>query len=139
MNLSLFAGSAFHRAHADDLARHGLGFVQAQDCFASVFSDGTWLGVSTDLERTVDRIAARSAKDAATWRKLVEEFPKRAETLFAALSAPAGMSSIASVGWKAMTGAGLGASLQMAALTRATARGWLTDTCLLYTSDAADE
>ena len=40
MNLSLFAGSPFHRENADELARHGLAFVPAQNCFSSVFPDG---------------------------------------------------------------------------------------------------
>ncbi len=61
MNLSMFAGSAFHAAYGDELRAHGLGFVPARHCFASVFDDGTHLGVSTDVEETTAAIGALSA------------------------------------------------------------------------------
>ena len=60
MNLSLFAGSAFHRKYANELKAHGLEFAPVADCFASAFPDGRWFGVSTDLEKTAARIAAFS-------------------------------------------------------------------------------
>lgn len=40
MNLSLFAGSAFHRKYANELKSHGLDFAPAADCFASAFPMG---------------------------------------------------------------------------------------------------
>ena len=46
MNLSLFAGSAFHRKYANELKAHGLEFAPVADCFASAFPDGRWFGVS---------------------------------------------------------------------------------------------
>ena len=52
MNLSLFAGSPFFAAHKDELIAQGLAFAPAADCFASVFRDHTYLGVSKDLETT---------------------------------------------------------------------------------------
>ena len=60
MNLSLFAGSAFHRKYANELKTHGLEFAPVADCFASAFPDGSWLGVSTDIEKTAARIASFS-------------------------------------------------------------------------------
>src|ERR1700749_3448595 len=63
MNLSLFAGSPFFAAHKDELIAQGLAFVPAADCFASVFRDHTYLGVSKDLEKTATAIAALSTKD----------------------------------------------------------------------------
>jgi hypothetical protein len=65
MNLSMFAGSPFFAAHKDELTAHGLAFAPAGDCFASVFRDHTFLGVSKDLEKTATAITALSAKDAA--------------------------------------------------------------------------
>ena len=50
MNLSLFAGSPFFAAHKEELMAQGLAFAPAADCFASVFRDHTYLGVSKDLE-----------------------------------------------------------------------------------------
>lgn len=78
MNLSLFAGSAFHQKYADELAGHGLGFAPAAECFASVFPDQTWLGVGTDSAANAARIAAENAADGDTWETLGAEFPARA-------------------------------------------------------------
>src|SRR5262245_53863960 len=36
MNLSLFAGSPFHKAYASELAAKGLEFAPVSDCFATV-------------------------------------------------------------------------------------------------------
>ncbi|MEZ5798231.1 MAG: NAD(P)-binding protein, partial [Paracoccaceae bacterium] len=88
MNLSLFAGSAFHKAYAGELAARGAAFVPVSRPFASAFADGTWCGVSTDLEETAGWIAGHSAEDAATWRALLAEFPGQAEAIFALLGSP---------------------------------------------------
>src|SRR5580658_9935349 len=75
MNLSMFAGSGFFAAHKQALLDQGLGFMPAQDCFASVvFRDGTYLGVSTSLDKTTAGIAALSLADAQAWRDLVARF-----------------------------------------------------------------
>jgi len=74
MNLSLFAGSPFFAAHKDELIAHGLAFAPAGDCFASVFRDHTYLGVSKDLETTAAAIAALSANDSAAWRAMLARF-----------------------------------------------------------------
>lgn len=88
MNLSLFAGSEFHRRHGPALARHGLEFVPASDCFASVFDDGRWLGVSTDADRTTDRIAAFSEADGRSWCRLLDQFTTDAPHLLSLLGTP---------------------------------------------------
>jgi len=89
MNLSLFAGSGFFKEHGEDLTTHGLGFTPVADCFSSVFPDGSWLGVSNDLEATARRIAAENPEDADAWRVLSADFPGRAEILFGLLGSPA--------------------------------------------------
>jgi phytoene dehydrogenase-like protein len=51
MNLSLFAGSGFFKVYGEDLVGRGLEFAPASHCFASVFDDGKWMGVSTGAGR----------------------------------------------------------------------------------------
>ena len=51
MNLSLFAGSPFHRKYANELKAAGLELVPVADCFAGASPDCHWFGVSTDLEK----------------------------------------------------------------------------------------
>ncbi len=88
MNLSMFAGSGFFAAYRDRLLANGLGFAPAEHCFATAFPDGTWLGVSKDLDTTAGRIAKLSAKDATTWREMVAAFATDAPHIFALLGSP---------------------------------------------------
>jgi phytoene dehydrogenase-like protein len=107
MNLSMFAGSAFFNKNKDDLFAHGLGIVPAADCFASAFRDQTWLGVSTDLEKTAGRIAAFSSKDAAAWRAMLAEFGADAPHIFGLLGSPMPSFAAAKVAWKAWRSRGM--------------------------------
>jgi phytoene dehydrogenase-like protein len=77
MNLSMFAGSPFFQAHKDVLTKHGLAFAPVEDCFASVFPDDTFLGVSKTLETTLARIAAVSSKDASAWEATIVPMARR--------------------------------------------------------------
>ena len=101
MNLSMFAGSPFFQAHRQTLIAHGLGLVPAEDCFASVFRDGSWLGVSTKLEKTVERISALSPADADAWQALLERFGGDAPHIFALLGSPMPSFAAAKAVWNA--------------------------------------
>ncbi len=123
MNLSMFAGSAFLAQYRQELVANGLGFVPAADCFASVFRDGTYLGVSTDLEKTVAAIAALSPEDAAAWRAMLAEFTTDAPHIFGLLGAPMPSLAAANVLWKAW---------------RQKGSGWLYDTVRMLLSSPRD-
>ena len=101
MNLSMFAGSPFFAAYKDRLFANGVGIVGAGDCFSSAFPDATWLGVSSDLDTTVKRIAALSPRDAEAWRKMVGEFAGDAPPIFALLGSPMPSWAAAKTIWKA--------------------------------------
>ena len=88
MNLSMFAGSPFFAAHKEALLSQGLAFAAAEDCFASVFRDGSYLGVSRSLEKTVAGIEALSPADAQAWRALLARFGGDAPLLFGLLGSP---------------------------------------------------
>jgi phytoene dehydrogenase-like protein len=127
MNLSLFAGSAFHRKYANELKTAGLEFAPAADCFASAFPDGRWFGVSTDLQTTATRIAAFSTADAETWRRLVAAFPGEAEHLFRLLGSPMTARALAGTAWNAWRRKGVGGALDMMRLLTASPRAWLDE------------
>lgn len=127
MNLSLFAGSAFHRKYANELKSHGLDFAPVADCFASAFSDGKWFGVSNDLEKTASRLAAFSAADAAAWRRLVGGFPGEAEHLFRLLGSPMSARALAGTGWNLWRKKGLAGALDTARLLLSSPRAWLEE------------
>ena len=106
MNLSMFAGSPFFQAHKDILIRNGLAFAPVEDCFASVFDDGTYLGVSKTLETTMARIAAVSPADARAWAEMFNRFGADAPHIFGLLGAPMPSRAAAAVVWKAFRARG---------------------------------
>lgn len=81
-NLNLFAGSGFYREFKPELHRHGLEFVRADRAFSSVYPEGVYLGVSTDLNATIEGIKRVSAHDARSWEDLLEQFKRNAPNLF---------------------------------------------------------
>lgn len=130
MNLSLFAGSAFHAEHGGALARHGLEFVTANRPFASVFAQGSepaWLGVEQDRQATIEAIARVSARDASAWQALDVRFEREAPHLFALLGAPLPSWQAARALWRMHRALGLGAMAETARLLLSSPRGWLED------------
>ncbi|MGN6305012.1 MAG: phytoene desaturase family protein [Mesorhizobium sp.] len=127
MNLSLFAGSAFNKVYGADLAKHGLEFAPVQDCFASVFPGGRWVGVSTDLATTVARIRAFSERDAQTWENLVAAFPARAELIFSILGGPMKKRALARILFSLWRKAGLSGALELGRFLLSSPRAWLDE------------
>ena len=125
MNLSMFAGSPFFAAHKDVLLAQGLEFAPAQDCFATVFRDGTYLGVSQDLEKTLAGIAALSPRDAQAWRDLLSRFGGDAPHIFALLGSAMPSLAAAKVVWKAWREKGAGWLYATLRLLLATPRDFL--------------
>ncbi|MBU0584974.1 MAG: NAD(P)/FAD-dependent oxidoreductase [Alphaproteobacteria bacterium] len=127
MNLSLFAGSAFHQNYANELKSCGLNFAPAGDCFASVFPDGRWFGVSSDMARTVERLEGFSAADAESWKRLVAEFPAEAEHIFGLLGSPMSARALAGTAWKLWRKKGVRGALDTARLLLSSTRTWLEE------------
>ncbi len=128
MNLSLFAGSAFHKTYAAELAAHGLQFIPVDAPFASAFPDGRWLGLTTEAKANFARIAAFSAADAKVWQTLSADFPSRAEDVLALLALPMQMRAFAGFFWQLGRRRGLLGSLELSRFLLATPRAWLSET-----------
>lgn len=128
MNLSLFAGSSFHKENAEELAKHGLAFAHTAHPFASLFPDGTWFGVSNDVETTTAQVAAFSKADAAAWKRLSDDFPSDAETIFAVLGAPMNLRAFTSLGWNILRKRRGGGTLDLAQFLVKSPRAWLDQT-----------
>lgn len=126
MNLSLFAGSAFFKAHGAELVRHGCTFVPVAHPFASAFPDGTWLGVSTDAAATRARIAALSPADAEAWDAMTAAFPGQAESIFGLLGSPMKIRALAYFMLKMLRRRGLAATLDLARFLLQSPRTHLT-------------
>src|SRR6185503_19135302 len=107
MNLGLFAGSPFMRAHGEALMRHGLAFAGASDCFATPFADRSWFGVSKDMAKNIARATALSPADGETWRRMSESFGRDAPHIFSLLGSPMPSRDLLSIGWKAWRAQGV--------------------------------
>ncbi|MBU4528736.1 MAG: NAD(P)/FAD-dependent oxidoreductase [Hoeflea sp.] len=128
MNLSLLAGSGFFKAYGEDLTRRGLEFAPASHCFASVFENGRWLGVSTGPGETRARIAGFSENDAKAWDRLCADFPGTAEFVFALLGNPMQMHIQGRLLAKALWRKGFAWTADLARLLLSSPRTWLTET-----------
>jgi phytoene dehydrogenase-like protein len=125
MNLSMFAGSGFNKAYGPLLARHGLAFAPAADSFASVFPDGRWFGVSTDLEMTARRAAAFAPQDGESWKAMAAAFGKTAPHIFGVLGNEIPSLATAKVLYKAWRAEGLPWLIDMFQLAASSPRGFL--------------
>ena len=125
MNFSMFAGSGFFAAHKDALQAHGLAFVPAEHAFATVFRDGTYLGVSRTLEKTLTGISALSPADAQAWADLLARFGGDAPHIFALLGSPMPSIAAARVVWKAWRAMGTNRLVDTVKLLLASPRDFL--------------
>ena len=66
-----------------------------------MFRDGTYLGVSRSLEKTLAGISALSPADAKAWQDLLGQFGDDAPHIFALLGSPMPSLAAAKVVWKA--------------------------------------
>ena len=128
MNLSLFAGSGFFKVHGEGLVAKGLEFAPASHCFASVFDDGKWLGISTGPGETQARIAAYSEADAKAWDRLCEDFPGTAEYVFALLGNSMQMHTQGKLLAKALFKKGFSWTAGLMRLLVSSPRKWLSET-----------
>ena len=124
MNLSMFAGSPFLKEHGAALGRHGLAFAPAAHCFASVFPDQTWFGVSKDLEATLARLNRINPQDAEAWSAMLDRFGKDAPHIFGLLGNVMPSLATAKVVWKAWRENGTAWTLDMLRFLTMPTRVW---------------
>lgn len=131
MNLSLFAGSAFHSHYAELLAAHGLRFVPVSHPFASVFppsgqnKDWRWCGVEQGLEATLANIERLSPADAPRWRALSQRFDSLMPHLFGLLAQPVPDWHNLRWLWQLWRSQGSHQSLSLLQLLLSSSRQWL--------------
>ncbi len=121
MNLSMFAGSPFLRENGEALARHGLAFAPAEDCFASVFPDKSWFGVSKTLDKTLSRLGT---KDAEAFQRMLARFGEDAPHIFGLLGNEMPSYAAFKVVWKAWRQKGTAWTLEMLRFLLSSPRTW---------------
>ena len=127
MNLSLFAGSPFFNKYGYQLVENGLSFVPVENCFASVFPNGKWLGISNSFDSNFSRISKFSKNDADTWKKLTERFPEESSHIFSLLGNSLSFRNIFSLFFKLYKKKGFNGCLDFIRFLMASPRNWLDE------------
>lgn len=127
MNLSLFAGSSFFKHHGEQLVKNGLSFTPVENCFASIFPNGKWLGISNNYDSNVSQISKFSKNDADTWKKLTESFPEESSHIFRLLGNSLSFKNILSLFFKLYRKKGLKGTLDFIRFLMASPRNWLDE------------
>ncbi|MBD1557184.1 NAD(P)/FAD-dependent oxidoreductase [Vibrio sp. S9_S30] len=125
MNLSLFAGSPFFQQFGEQLKEHGLELVAAHHCFASVFPDGHWLGISQDPQKNANRIHAYSDKDEASWNRLTKQFSAQAPLILPFLQSPFKLAPLFKHTWQLYRKEGQQGMVDLFRLVVSSPREWL--------------
>lgn len=128
MNLSLFAGSPFFKAYGAELARHGCDFVPVDRPFSSSFPDGSWAGVSTVGDETLDAFRALSRRDAQVWQDLTGRFGAEAPHLFGLLGSEMKIRALAYFIFKTLRAKGMAGTMDFTRFLLSSPRAWLEET-----------
>jgi phytoene dehydrogenase-like protein len=115
-NLNLFAGSPFYEEFERRLGEHGLVFAHSPRPFASVFPDGSSVGVSIDAGETRASIARVSAADAIAWERLAERFEQISPHIVSLMGSPLPSAAAARALWKGRRAVGRGWPFELARL-----------------------
>jgi len=124
----LWVGSAAHAQLGEDLARHGLEYLNTEHPTATLFPDGA----TAFLLRTADANAAELARhatgDGDAWRGLLDEFLPNAELAFGILGTELWSRAGAGLGAKALRRLGRRGFAEFAGQMLISSRDWLTET-----------
>ena len=92
-----------------------------------MFEDGTWLGITTDVEANVAQIAGLSARDAETWREMTANFPQEAALIGGLLSTPMAPGPLGKLAFQALRRLGVTGALDRARFLLSSPRAWLDE------------
>jgi phytoene dehydrogenase-like protein len=130
----LWVGGAAHAQLGDELARHGLEYLNTDLPTGTIFPDGD----SAFLLRTADANAAEldrhHAGDGAAWRAVLDDFFPQADLAFGVLGTELWSRHGAALAWKAVRRFGRRGAADFAGRLLVSARDWLETT---FTSDRA--
>jgi phytoene dehydrogenase-like protein len=117
----LWVGGAAHAQLADDLARHGLEYVNTDLPTATLFPDGD----SVFLHRTADENVAEMGEE---WAEMLAGFFPTAELAFGILGTELASRHGLALAWKAYRRLGRRGALDFAGSLLVSARDWLQET-----------
>lgn len=124
----LWVGGAAHAALGDDLARHGLEYLNTDLPTASAYPDGESAFLLRTADANAEELGRHAEGDGAAWRALLEEFFPNADLSFGVLGtelfSPAGLG----LGMKAYRRLGRRGLVELTGRMLVSSRDWLTTT-----------
>ncbi|HET6171829.1 MAG TPA: NAD(P)/FAD-dependent oxidoreductase [Gaiellales bacterium] len=121
----LFAGSAAYAELGDDLARHGLTYLNTALPTGALFPDGGAAFLTTSLEGNAAEFERHAEGDGAAWSRQFAEFMASADLSFGALSAELWSLQGLALARRAYSGFGSRGLLAFAGSALVSARDWL--------------
>jgi phytoene dehydrogenase-like protein len=124
----LWVGGAAHAALGDDLARHGLEYLNTDLPTATAYPDGESAFLLRTADGNAEELDRHAEGDGAAWRALLEEFFPNADLSFGVLGtelfSPAGLG----LGMKAYRRLGRRGLVELTGRMLVSSRDWLTTT-----------
>jgi len=124
----LWVGGAAHAALGDELARHGLEYLNTDQPTATVFPDDEAAFLTTDTDGNAAELDRHSLGDGDTWRRVVGEFMPTADLAFGVLGTELWSLGGASLALKAYRQLGRRGLVEFTGALVQSSRDWLTET-----------
>jgi phytoene dehydrogenase-like protein len=124
----LWVGGAAHAELGEDLARHGLEYLNTELPTATAFPDGASAFLHRTADANADELDRHAAGDGDAWRALLDEFFPNADLSFGVLGTELFSSSGLGLGMKAYRRLGRRGLIELAGHMLVSSRDWLTAT-----------
>jgi phytoene dehydrogenase-like protein len=121
----LWVGGAAHAELGDDLARHGLEYLNTELPTATLFPDGAGAFLQRTAEANAAELDRHHPGDGAAWHALLADFFPHADLAFGVLGTELWSRHGAALGLKAFRRFGLRGSVDFAGRLLVSARDWL--------------
>jgi phytoene dehydrogenase-like protein len=124
----LFMGSAAYAELADDLAAHGLEYLNTELATGSLFSDGSSIFLTTSHEANVAELDRATPGDGAAWDRVVSRFMPNADLAFGVLTTELWSRAGFQLGLKAYRRLGRRGLVEFTGRMLESCRDWVTGT-----------
>jgi phytoene dehydrogenase-like protein len=124
----LWVGGAAHAELGDDLAQHGLEYLNTEHPTGTLFPDGEGVFLTTNTEANADELDRHAQGDGDAWRRMVAEFMPNADLAFGILGTELWSRAGAGLALKAFRRLGRRGLVTFTGELVQTSRDWLTQT-----------
>ncbi|HEX6761296.1 MAG TPA: NAD(P)/FAD-dependent oxidoreductase [Gaiellaceae bacterium] len=124
----LWVGGAAHARLGDDLARHGLEYLNTDHPTGTLFPDGEAAFLLRSADANAEELGRHEPGDGAAWREMLDDFFPNADLAFGVLGTELWSRHGAGLALRAYRRLGRGGAAEFASRLLVSARDWLTQT-----------